>query len=83
MKMNRRKYRKCQTIFEKQQKIKKRVIDKLVSKGISKKAAISAIELVTHSKAIYFPSYREYKKTHIVHPIKTLRETIKNFIKGE
>ena len=82
--MNRRKYHKIQTQFEKKMKLKERVIDRISSVNhISRKNAKDAVEWMCHLKGVSMMSYRQYKKKHPNNLGKALRTVIEKLIEVE
>lgn len=82
--MNRRKYRKIQTRFEKKMKLKERLIDMTSSVNhISRKDAKDAIEWRCHLKGVSMMSYRQYKKKYPNNMGKALRTVIQKLIEVE
>ena len=82
--MNRRKYHKIQTQFEKKMKLKKRLIDMTSSVNhISRRDAKSAVEWRLHLKGVSFISYCKYKKKYPNNLVKALRTVIETLSKVE
>lgn len=82
--MNRRKYHKIQTQFEKKMKLKERVIDMTSSVNhISRKDAKDAIEWRCHLKGVSILSYRQYRKKYPNNLGKALRTVIDKLIEVE
>ena len=75
--MNRRKYHKIQTQFEKKMKLKERVIDMTMSiNHISRKDAKDAIEWMCHLKGVSIMCYCQYKKKYPNNCIKAIRKML-------
>lgn len=82
--MNRRKYHKIQTQFEKKMKLKELVIDMTMSiNHISRKDAKDAVEWRCHLKGVSMMSYRQYKKKHPNNLVKALRTIIEKLSEVE
>lgn len=82
--MNRRKYHKFQTSFEKRMKLKERLIDKVVSVNhLSREDAKEFVEWRLHLKGVSISSYCQFKKVNPKHPINALKRAIEKLSEEE